>query len=140
MITRRTLLTGCAAAAPLAIAASAPAKPDVAAKRQGPTMDRLINLAHSPAKPNRWEMYYARVLEKALGNFGAIVYYDQYQTRIFSLGCRFGHLPPKLNERVVVQYPANAGTVLIPDSILPHIRPENRGDDFPRGIPFVELK
>ncbi len=99
-------------------------------------MDQLFNLQFW--KFNGRERYYQKVFAKALSLTGPITLspIDDKHSAVYSNG------PARVLNHggYSISITRTARSVLIPDSILPHIRPENRGDDFPSGIPFVELK
>lgn len=95
-------------------------------------MDQLINLATG----GRHSAYYKRLLDLALAAVGPVaVPGDQSVALYINRG-----FPGSLGNRYYTFSVHTAATVLVPDSVLPHIRPENRGQDFPPGIPFRPLR
>lgn len=94
--------------------------------RQGPTMDQLIVLAE-----NGPDAHYGRILGWALETTAPVV--------------------NEGDERDVLYHPTGSGTygtctfrkaglTLVPADVLPHFRPENRGEEFPPDVPYVPLE
>jgi hypothetical protein len=98
----------------------------------GPTMEQLIDLAEA----SEARSIYDRLLGLALRRTGPVVA-DRGgpMAAIYHCGgfppARFGHIMTLIDR---------ASCVPVPESLLPHFRPENRGEEFPRGIPYVPLK
>jgi hypothetical protein len=128
-MTRREILAS-AAAAPLAAAAvSVLAAPAI---RQGPTMAELVALAENGTD----RPYYKRLLDRALRHTGTVVIQDSPREGWCTAYAWEPELPDRTNYTKTVY---QTGGVLVPDVMLPYIRPENRGGDFPGRVPFRKL-
>jgi hypothetical protein len=125
-MTRREILG--AAAAGAALAAAPPAVADKpAAPQTGPMVDQLIQLAEHGSDPQ----YYGRLLAACLEQTGTIAkdngdgtvstYSPEWPREAWRKNTVFGSGRP------------------IPADLLKHIKPANRGMDFPAGIPFRPL-
>jgi hypothetical protein len=116
---------------PFPMPSAMPIEPWIGIVNTGPTMNQLIGLALSDkhARGN-----YDRLLSMALQKTGPVVmeFGDPYT--IFHCNgipaARFGHAITLL---------PRACDVLVPKSLLPYFRPENRGEEFPQGIPFKRM-
>jgi len=120
-MTCRSLLGTAVVAAPLAALAAAPPVPAA-----GPSMEQLINLAEHSSDRH----YYGRLLMQALTETGRIA--DDNGDGTVSL------YSAEANEAWRKETVSGSGRP-IPASVLPHIRPANRGEDFPVGVPFEPL-
>ena len=106
--------------------------------RQRPTMDALISMATTGREDRR--EYYAKLLQKALEVTGPIHHnLIESQQRIYaassvSLSMYGGH--GSYGYRGV----SSSFAVLIPAQFLPAIGKDERGDGFPRGVPFRMIK
>ncbi len=97
------------------------------AKRQGPTVDQLIDLAEYG--PVELQAYYGRLLVACLERLGPIAQDDGSgwsTTYTADNGGWRKRLTPTSDH-------------LVPANLLPHFRPENRGEEFPPGIPFEPI-
>jgi hypothetical protein len=97
----------------------------------GPTMEELISLAE--ANPTH-SVYYTGVLWKAIEQTGPVAADTAGWSVIYHVGPI--HWPEGARARSFI---SRADRVPVPESLLKHFRPENRGEEFPRGIPFVPL-
>jgi hypothetical protein len=123
-MTRRTVLTAAVAAAPLAAALAA----DPPSQRQdGPTVDQLINLAEHGSSPQ----YYGRLLAACLEETGTIAKDNGDGTiSLYSPEDR----PGAWRKRTV-----RSSMQPIPADLVRHIKPANRGQDFPAGVGYTPL-
>ncbi len=104
--------------------------------RQGPSMELLINLADSGREDRR--EYYGRLLVKALDVTGPLLHerpaqgdfiYTAAPNKMLNFGHNtYGYLPVK-----------HAFGVLVPAQFLEAIGKDERGSEFPRGVPFKML-
>ncbi len=104
--------------------------------RQGPSMELLINLADSGREDRR--EYYGRLLVQALNVTGPLIHerpaqgdfvYTAAPNKMLNFGHNtYGYLPVK-----------HAFGVLVPAQFLEAIGKDERGSEFPRGVPFVML-
>ncbi len=98
----------------------------------GPTMAQLIDLAEAGLDHRE---YYDRLLWAAIEQTGPVSYPMDYYSVDYQVGPI--HWPEGVRRRSFI---SRADRVSVPESLLPHFRPENRGEEFPRGIPFEPLK
>jgi hypothetical protein len=95
----------------------------------GPTMLDLVGLAKSDPHARG---IYDRLLTHALRETGPVAVDWGDPVTIFHCGgfpsAKFGHVETLIRR---------ASCVPVPESLLKHFRPENRGEEFPRGIPYV---
>ena len=133
-MTRRQV-TAAAAAALVAypataklVASSAPfaAADPPTAPQTGPTVDQLINLAEHGGDT----VYYGRVFGICLAQTGPIAK-DNGDGTISTYSPEGGHSWRKRTVRSSLRP--------IPVGLLTHVKPENRGSDFPAGVPFRVL-
>jgi hypothetical protein len=119
-----------------AVLCMATINPDPVKPHQAPTMSQLVNLAVTGEQPAR--EYYRKVLGGALKITGPIaIERDARSANIYwqpNIDLKF----TGRDEFGVTTI--NSGETLIPDEILPAIMPENRGDGFPRDIPFTRFE
>lgn len=98
-------------------------------------MDILINAAEHSVNPK----YYGKLLAKAITFTGPIAYTDGgdyvaiYGAKDSAITLAELHRP---FGKMLVK---SAYGELVPEQVLKHWRPEERGDNFPRGIPFEAL-
>ncbi len=105
--------------------------------RQGPSMEMLINLADSGREDRR--EYYGRLLVEALKVTGPLIHerpahgdyiYTAEPNKMLNFGHNtYGYLPVK-----------HAFGVLVPEKFLEAIGKDERGSEFPRGVPFRMIK
>ncbi len=99
--------------------------------RTGPTMERLIVLAENhPAERS----YYTRLLWAAIDHTGPIASSVSGFSVLYHITAIAG--PEHCRCRSFIQ---TAATVRVPSAFLSYFRPEDRGDDFPRGVPFKRM-
>ncbi len=104
--------------------------------RQGPSMELLINLADSGREDRR--EYYGRLLVESLKVTGPLIHerpaqgdfiYTASGNKTLDFGHdTYGYLPVK-----------HAFGVLVPEKFLEAIGKDERGSEFPRGVPFRML-
>jgi hypothetical protein len=98
----------------------------------GPTMKQLIDLAELDLHDRGM---YDRLLTLAIRETGPVTVDLAGGTLIYHRdgvpAAKFGHAVTTLPE---------ASCVAVPESLLPHFLPENRGEEFPRGVSFEPLK
>jgi hypothetical protein len=99
----------------------------------GPTMDDLINLAENHEIDRG---YYVRLLDLAIQHTGPVASPFGPFSIIYH---HMARLPPTTVTQYARTYIHKASCVDVPEHILRHFRPENRGETFPAGIPFEPL-
>ncbi len=106
--------------------------------RQGPSMEMLINLAES-GRGDRQD-YYKRLLTKAIEATGPLTHdrpaLGQY---LYTSGPSLAMYGGRRNDPGY--YPVkHAFAVLIPAEFLPAIGKDERGSEFPRGVPIKPIR
>lgn len=143
MITRRSITKSLAAGAGLLgfLGLKAQADAPKANRRhkpipphERPTMEMLANIVELDGGEKA--KYYRKVFQKALVLTGP-VYWSLLESRsktFFPATVGFWECAGPIGVRTRSSF-----AVLIPDEILPNIRYAERGEGFPRDVPFVEL-
>lgn len=97
----------------------------------GPIMEQLIDLAENGDDTT----YYGALLGEVLGKTGTVANDNGDGTiSLYEVGSDTNH---DAKSRAWRKRSVWASSLPIPGDVLPKIRPENRGEDFPAGVPFT---
>jgi hypothetical protein len=97
----------------------------------GPTMEQLIGLAECDPVDRG---HYVRLLDKALGETGPVASDVVGFSVIYHIGPIYWP-----DGRRCRSFISRSDRVPVPESLLPYFRPDDRGEEFPRGVPYKRM-